>query len=1105
MCLLSKDNHNIDTCIKFLKLNNAQRCDEIRAKIICSKCLKTAHNFSMCNHNCKSCKGRHHYLLCRGNSFNKVGTNVSNPSNSNNNVSNSSNSNANNNVLNSPNVNNISSSVTEVATPSSSVLLQHKVGNKVSVLQTAKTFLVSKFNNVQINVICDSGSDRSYILSDIAESNKLPVTGWEEIVFNNFGSIKSSKPTMSKVFHIKLLGVDNVTYSLNAIGIPNICKPLYRQPIPQTFLDNLNIHPDTLSDDFLSDREFQVHLLIGLDHLWDIVNPLKCLRYENLIAHDSIFGWVLSGSFSRQNSREHVNSSQLCCFSVSNEELKNFWSLDVVGITPNEKRECNQTGSVVKKFNETLKFENNKYTVNLLWKEPKLNIINNIAIATKRHNSLERHLQKDSTLKQQYEHVFHKYETQGKIEEIPPNEIDTNHNIFYLPHFPVVKENKKVRPVFDGSSKSHDNISLNDTLETGPALQLKIFSILIRFRRWLIGVFSDVESAFHAIKLDKIDQDACRFLLRNPDGTLRHMRFTVLPFGLNCSPYLLNAVILHHINKYPNSNTIHKLKQNIYVDDFTSGCDQPNTAKIIHDEANEILADGGLHLCKWTSTNQEVQDFVGFNKIKSTYILGMGIDLEQDTFSFKLYDFSELSVEYTKRVLLTFIAKPFDPPGFISPFIMTGKILLQQVWRLGLGWDVVLPSEIAEKVHDWVQSTKHFQTWSLPRCYFPGIGWDAISDLEVHGFCDASLQGYGAVVYLRIHTQNGYQTAFVAAKGRAAPVKKITLPRLELMSGVLCARLVDTVIIDLELSNKNYQTFYWTDSLVSWHWIRTDPYDLTMFVSNRVSTIQSISSPSAWHHCPGTSNPCDILSRGCLMDKLISSRYWLHGPAWLSNDIDFENIPKHSLDDQLSEIYQSEKVAHSLTCLNVLEINFNIASFKNYTTILHIMAYVLRFIYNCRNTDRMTGPFSTYELQQAELRVIYVEQHRAYSDTIRRLSDRKVIKDSLAKFHPFLDGNGMLRISTGRCENNITLSYTAKFPLILPEGHLSELILRYMHIFLKHAGLQHILNIVRDKFWIIAGRRTAARVIRECPRCNRYDSRPLCQPSPSLPSFRANQ
>ena len=99
----------------------------------------------------------------------------------------------------------------------------------------------------------------------------------------------------------------------------------------------------------------------------------------------------------------------------------------------------------------------------------------------------------------------------------------------------------------------------------------------------------------------------------------------------------------------------------------------------------------------------------------------------------------------------------------------------------------------------------------------------------------------------------------------------------------------------------------------------------------------------------------------------------------------------------------------------------------------------------------------------------------------------------------------MLRISTGRCKNNITLSYTAKFPLILPEGHLSELILRYMHTFLKHAGLQHILNVVRHKFWIIAGRRTAARVIRECPRCNRYDSRPLCQPSPSLPSFRANQ
>ena len=123
-----------------------------------------------------------------------------------------------------------------------------------------------------------------------------------------------------------------------------------------------------------------------------------------------------------------------------------------------------------------------------------------------------------------------------------------------MPHFPVIKEEKvstKIRPVFDGSCKSFNGKSLNDALETGPALHGNIFAILIRFRRWQIALCSDVKSAFHALKLNAQDQDFCRFLLRNPDGSLRHMHFHVLPFGLNCSPFLLNAVIKSHLEKYP--------------------------------------------------------------------------------------------------------------------------------------------------------------------------------------------------------------------------------------------------------------------------------------------------------------------------------------------------------------------------------------------------------------------------------------------------------------------------------------------------------------------------------------------------------------------------
>ena len=124
--------------------------------------------------------------------------------------------------------------------------------------------------------------------------------------------------------------------------------------------------------------------------------------------------------------------------------------------------------------------------------------------------------------------------------------------------------------------------------------------------------------------------------------------------------------------------------------------------------------------------------------------------------------------------------------------------------------------------------------------------------------------------------------------------------------------------------------------------------------------------------------------------------------------------------------------------------------------------------------------------------VLYVEQCRSFSDVIQCLLNNKVVKDSvLGKLNPFLDSNGMLRINTGKCENNVTLSYDSKYPLIIPNGHISELFIRHQHLFLKHAGLKHVLNTIRDKFWVIAGGRTAMKVICECPRCNRYDSRDI--------------
>ena len=154
----------------------------------------------------------------------------------------------------------------------------------------------------------------------------------------------------------------------------------------------------------------------------------------------------------------------------------------------------------------------------------------------------------------------------------------------------------------------------------------------------------------------------------------------------------------------------------------------------------------------------------------------------------------------------------------------------------------------------------------------------------------------------------------------------------------------------------------------------------------------------------------------------------------------------------------------------------------------------------------MEGPFTLLEFQIAEMRLIYIEQRHVYMTEICKLSQNKSIFDSsLNRLNPFLDGNGILRMSTGKLENNKTLPFESKYPVIVPAGHLAELILRYEHIFLKHSSALHMINTINSKFWIIGGKTIANRVVRMCARCNRFDNRPIAQPAPYLPSFRANE
>ena len=176
------------------------------------------------------------------------------------------------------------------------------------------------------------------------------------------------------------------------------------------------------------------------------------------------------------------------------------------------------------------------------------------------------------------------------------------------------------------------------------------------------------------------------------------MRFVRVPFGNTSSPFLLNATIKHHLKFYGNSVTIQELKDSLYVDDWLSGANTVEEASKMLSEAQSVLSDACMDLSKWHTNsdfliNEHNQYFESETSV--TKLLGMYWNSAEDVFLFKGIDLdNKKEFIYTKRNALSLIARLFDPIGLINPSVMYAKILLQEIWRLGLGWDEILPHDL---------------------------------------------------------------------------------------------------------------------------------------------------------------------------------------------------------------------------------------------------------------------------------------------------------------------------------------------------------------------------------------------------------------------------
>ncbi|CAL1264768.1 unnamed protein product [Larinioides sclopetarius] len=303
--------------------------------------------------------------------------------------------------------------------------------------------------------------------------------------------------------------------------------------------------------------------------------------------------------------------------------------------------------------------------------------------------------------------------------------------------------------------------------------------------------------------------------------------------------------------------------------------------------------------------------------------------------------------------------------------------------------------------------------------------------------------------------------------------------------------------------------FYWTDSKITYFWIRGSPGKFKPFVKNRVEEIHKLSTPSNWHHCPGAANPADLVSRGVKISKLINNELWLFGPEWLSRPPEFWPKPQNKEEIDVSELEynkKSKEVLQNQCIIDELKNPIDICKYSNLKKLVRVTAWVKRFITNLKNSVKNRNPLTTEEVIDAENFLIRIEQKHFFKEEYEALKNNNSIKkdSSLLSYMPYLDENELLRLG-GRLEF-CDLTVDEKHPIILPRNSwLTTLIIRREHGKVMHGGIASTLTKIRSNYWIPKGRQLVKRVIKSCIICRKYLAKPADQLTAPLPSDRTHQ
>ncbi|XP_076284633.1 uncharacterized protein LOC143211095 [Lasioglossum baleicum] len=980
-------------------------------------------------------------------------------------------------------------------------------------LATALVNVVSaNGDSIRARVLLDQGSEVSFITESTCQRLRLPR---QRACLPIYGIGAGHNVTTRGVSTVTISSLtETYTCDVTAFILPELTH--YAPTVTNPHSNWSHLHGLKLADPSYLDSQ-PIDIVIGVDVYSRIIRPdIRRGEDDAPVAQLTTFGWVISGpaaSAFPNTASVGVSSFQCGVDRDLYELLQQFWVQEEPNTQPtatwtDSERQCEEHF-----INTHSRDQTGRYIVRLPFAKNPCELGDSRSAALRILLRSEKGLASRPQFRSKYVEFLDEYTRLGHMRVVSAREAREETASYVLPHHGVLREageSAKIRVVFNGSHSTRSGASLNDCLHTGPKLQVDLADVILRWRRFRFAFSADVEKMYRQIRVHNDDQIFQRILWRrDPSLPVQEHALTTVTYGLACAPFLaircMHQLTNDEGDKFPLARDI--LLQETYVDDVLSGanCVQSAQEKIRH--LQRLLGAGGFILKKWVANCAELvpaeeqrpepSNARTLSIDASHRALGLAWNTASDAFAFSFQ--SPSNARISKRGVLSTISQLFDPLGWLAPVTVQGKLLMQELWTQKTGWDDALPSEFTRRWERFCTDLPEIRHLTLDRW----VGQlDPDRGVEIHGFADASARAMGIVIYIRVRDDDDtFRVTLLSAKSRVAPIKPMTIPRLELSAALLLAKQVAHIRTALDLERT--PTHLWTDSAVALAWIRSPPAKWKDFVRNRVADIHQFAPQAYWHHVPGSSNPADLASRG-VSPKTLHNSIWWRGPAWLRDFSPTWPAETLSPDPRIDAEKRHDKTsalhAASKSTWNLVD------RFSSLTKLLRITALCRRAARRMKVKRANRGPVGPLTVAEIEnSRQFWIRQTQAdhFAQEIQAISHSAVVPkhSTIVNLMLFVDANGILRVG-GRLQHSL-LDADQKHPIILPRSSaLTALVIAQAHLQNLHAGPQLTLSTLRQSYWIVGGRQPVRSFINRCVTCARHRARQCTQIMGQLPSRR---